>query len=73
MWDAAVRLALARARASGLASPFAHGSAGNTTGFGVATNGRRLAAAMLLPIHDRQLQTLLERAYPTEKETEDVA
>ena len=71
--DEAVRLALTRARASGLASPFAHGSAGRTTGFAVGTGGRRLAAAMLMPIHDDQLRTLLERAYPTEKETKDVA
>ena len=71
--DEAVRLALARARASGLVSPFAIGRAARTTGFGVGTNGRRLAAAMLLPIHDHHLRTLLKRAYPTEKETEDVA
>ena len=74
--DAAVHLALARARASGLASPFTHGSAGPTTGFGVGTDGRRLAAALLIPIHDHQLRTLLDRAYPTEKtekEKEDVA
>ena len=69
----AVRLALARARASGLASPFALGRAARTTGFGVGMDGRRLAAAMLLPIHDHQLQTLLNKAYPTDKETEDAA
>lgn len=71
--DEAVRLALDRARASGLASPFAHGSARRTTGFGAGMDGRRLAAAMLIPIHDRQLIALLDRAYPTEKENEDVA
>ena len=71
--DGAVRLALDRARASGIASPFAHANDAPTTGFGVGTDGRRLAAAMLIPIHDRQLQTLLDRAYPTDKETEDVA
>ena len=71
--DGAVRLALDRARASGIASPFAYGSDARASGFGVGTDGRRLAAAMLIPIHDRQLQTLLDRAYPTDKETEDVA
>ena len=71
--DEAVRQALDRARASGLASPFAHGSARRTTGFGAGMDGRRLAAAMLIPIHDHQLKALLDRAYPTEKENEDVA
>ena len=71
--DGAVRLALARARASGIASPFARGSDGRTTGFGAGTDGRRLAAAMLIPIRDHQLRTLLDRAYPMEKEIEDVA
>ena len=71
--DEAVRVALDRARASGLASPFAHGTARRTTGFGAGMDGRRLAAAMLIPIHDRQLIALLDRAYPTEKENEDVA
>ena len=71
--DWAVRAALARARASGIASPFAHGSDGRTTRFGAGTDGRRLAAAMLIAINDRQLQTLFDKAYPTDKETEDVA
>ena len=71
--DGAVRAALARARASGIASPFAHGSDGRTTRFGAGTDGRRLAAAMLIAINDRQLQTLFDKAYPTDKETEDVA
>ena len=71
--DWAVRSALSRARASGIPSPFAHGSDGRTTRFGAGTDGRRLAAAMLIAIHDRQLQTLFEKAYPTDKETEDVA
>ena len=71
--DGAVHLALDRARASGLTSPFAHGRTRSGTGFGAGVDGRRLAAAMLIPIHDHQLQTLLKKAYPTEKETEDVA
>ncbi len=69
----ALRLTFARARASGIASPFALGSVGRTSGFGVGTDGRRLAASMLIPIHEYELQKLLERAYPTEKESEDVA
>ena len=67
--DAAVALALNRARASGIASPFA--AAGGATGFGVGLDGRRLAAALLIPIHDHQLRALLDRAYPTEKENQD--
>ena len=70
--DGAVRSALARARASGVASPFAHGGGAHTTAFGAGMDGRRLAAALLIPIHDAQLRTLLERAYPTAKEEEDV-
>ena len=61
----AVRLALARARASGLACPFArHGIPQTIT-------GRRLAAALLIPLDKYGLQTLMERAYPA-KENEDV-
>ena len=70
--DQAVYLALARARDSGLPSPFAQHNAAPATGFGVGADGGRLAAAMLIPIHDHQIQALLERAYPTEKETQDV-
>ena len=69
--DGAVRLALTRARSSGMASPFARAGAGRPTGFGVGTDGRRLAAALLIPIHDHQLRALLDRAYPTEKENEE--
>ena len=68
--DAAVRLALARARASGLPAPFAaagsgsRGSAlkGGRMGAGVPAD--RLAAALLIPIADRGLSALIERAYP---------
>ena len=68
--DAAVRLALARARASGLPTPFdgarsgARQSAleGGRTGAGVRAD--RLAAALLIPIGDQALTALIERAYP---------
>ena len=70
--DEAVRSALARARASGIASPFGEAIAGGGTDFGVGIAGDRLAAALLIPIHDYALRTLLERAYPSEKENEDV-
>ena len=68
--DAAVRLAQGRARASGLPTPFdtAHpGSrrstlAGGRMGAGVAAD--RLAAALLIPVGDGGLTTLIERAWP---------
>ena len=34
--------------------------------------GRRLAAALLIPLDEYGLKTLMERAYPAEKENEDV-
>ncbi len=71
--DGAAGLALDRARASGIASPFAGAGSRRATGFGVGVDGRRLAAALLIPIHDNQLRALLDRAYPTEKENEDAA
>lgn len=73
--DGAVRSALGRALASGLASPFARRSSNSatTTAFGAGVVGPRLAAALLIPIRDDQLRTLLDRAYPTSKEDEDVA
>ena len=68
--DGAVRLALARARASGLPTPFdavrsgAREPAleGGRMGAGVRTD--RLAAALLIPIGDQALTALVERAYP---------
>lgn len=67
--DGAVRLALARARASGLPSPFGAGGAsagisdqGGRMGAGVSAD--RLAAALLIPIGDQALTTLIGRAYP---------
>ena len=68
--DAAVRLALACARASGLPAPFAEGrtvsrgsaSEGGRMGAGVPVD--RLAAALLIPIGEHGLSALIERAYP---------
>ena len=63
----AVRAALGRARASGLVSPFdqALSKAGAATSrFGAGIRPSRLAAALLIPIGDMALKTLLERAYP---------
>ena len=68
--DLAVRTALARARASGLSTPFdaMRSSSGRTVvegsriGVGVAAD--RLAAALLIPIGKMTLTALLWRAYP---------
>ena len=65
--EEAVSLALARARASGIACPFASPGMPQKTEI-----GRRLAAALLIPLDEYGLQTLMERAYPIEKENEDV-
>ncbi|MDE2906101.1 MAG: type I-U CRISPR-associated protein Csx17, partial [Acidobacteriota bacterium] len=68
--DAAVRLALSRARASGLPAPFAaalSGARGSTFEhgrMGAGVSADRLAAALLIPIGDRGLSALIERAYP---------
>ena len=68
--DAAVRLALARARASGLPAPFvdarsvSRGSASEGGRIGAGVPADRLAAALLIPIGERGLLALLERAYP---------
>ena len=68
--DAAVRLALARARASGLPAPFAAARPGSRASaldggrMGAGVPADRLAAALLIPVGDRALFALLERAYP---------
>ncbi len=64
--DEAVRIALIRARASGLASPFdpsnSHGRAASRLGAGVRAD--RLAASLLIPIGERDLKVLLARVWP---------
>ena len=68
--DATVQLAMARARASGLPALYgaAHsGSRGSTFDggrMGASVKSDRLAAALLIPISDLALETLVERAYP---------
>ena len=77
--DAAVRLALARARASGLPAPFADAHEGvkrstlegGRMGAGVPAD--RLAAALLIPIGDRGVAALIERAYPSAPADDDNA
>ena len=75
--DAAVRLALARTRASGLPSPFGAGrshSRGSTLEggrMGAGVSADRLAAALLIPISDRGLSVLIERAYPAAPTNDD--
>ena len=60
----AVHMALARTRASGIGSPFAakHLSRGNSL-FGAGVNGRLLAASLLIPLRERDLKHVMERAY----------
>ena len=68
--DAAVRLALARARASGLPTPFddarsaSRKSTIEASRMGAGVPADRLAAALLIPIGDWALAALIERAYP---------
>lgn len=69
--DAAVRAALARARASGLASPFDPARMGGTkTRFGAGLEGDRLAAALLIPISPITLKKLIETAYEEPRDDE---
>ena len=63
----AVRSALARMRASGIASPFDSAMIAHA-----GTTGDRLTAALLIPLDPYGLKTLMERAYPQKKEFEDV-
>ena len=68
--DAVVRAALARARASGLPSPFESGRAGGRrpgaeiSRIGAGLRADRLAAALLIPIDDHALKILVGRAFP---------
>lgn len=68
--DQAVHAAFSRTRSSGLPSPYdpiqSGGSASGLRGsrIGVGVEPDRLAAALLIPISDRGLASLLRRAYP---------
>ena len=59
--DVAVQIALARARASGLPSPFGS-RGGNCVGAGLRAD--RLAASLLIPIDENALKVIIERAFP---------
>ena len=62
-----VRLALARARASGLPTPFDSARTGTREPvgrMGAGVPADRLAASLLIPIGDLALTALVERAYP---------
>ena len=68
--DAVVRIALARARGSGIPSPFDSARSGGRPGtaersrYGAGIPSDRLAAALLIPIADQSLKFLASRAYP---------
>ena len=68
--DSAVRLALARARASGLPTQFdgTHPASGRSSGgggrMGAGVAADRLGAALLIPVFDQALIALIKRAYP---------
>ena len=68
--DAAVHTALARARGSGIPSPFDPARSGGRPGaaecsrHGAGVPADRLAAALLIPIGDPSLKILVSRAYP---------
>lgn len=71
--DDAVRAALGRARGSGLASPIDRAlttARGGTSRFGAGLQPDRLAAALLIPIGDMALKSLLERAFPQPEDPE---
>ena len=74
--DTAVRLALARARASGLPTPFdgragARNSTDEARCMGAGVPADRLAAALLIPTGDRDSAALIERAYPDPRDDDD--
>lgn len=68
--NTAVHMALARARASGLPSPFdlaqtpSHGTREGRNLIGAGISADRIAAALLIPIGTKTLTRLIERAYP---------
>ena len=68
--DAAVDLALARARGSGMPSPFDAASSGGRSGkglgrrFGAGLSASRLLASLLVPVDAHVVKTLVDMAYP---------
>lgn len=63
--DEVVRVALARARGSGLTSPFDSSTLRRAAASRIGTGVRadRLAASLLIPVGDRLLKSLINRAY----------
>lgn len=62
--DDAVHVTLARTRASGIGSPFsAKQISRETSCFGPGISGRLLAASLLIPLRERDLKHVMERAY----------
>ena len=67
--DAAVQVAFARARGSGVPSPFDPARTGARPGvaershYGAGVAADRLAASLLIPVDERDLKTLAKRAY----------
>ena len=79
MTDVVVRAALARARSSGMPSPFEFARSGGRRRevragrFGAGLSAARLAAALLIPVGGSVVKSLVDRAYPgvlTETNTE---
>jgi CRISPR-associated protein Csx17 len=66
--DDAVQLGMARARSSGLPTPFMRARVSNASNY-----GRRLLAALTIPVRIRVLRSCLDQAYPPEKDKEDAA
>lgn len=64
----AVRAAMARARSSGLSTPFKSRLAAPAARLESNLAADRLAAALLIPIHHRALTALVRRAYPSLEE-----
>jgi hypothetical protein len=72
--EEAVRLGQERARSSGLPTPFLpRRRAGALRRLPNPRLGRRLLAALIIPVRDSVLHTCLEQSYPPDKETDDAA
>ena len=71
--DNAVRMAFARARASGIDSPFNRGlSRMGTSRFVAGVSGNLLAASMMIPLRKRDLNYIAGRAYNIENEAQNM-
>ncbi len=71
--DKAVRMALARTRASGIESPFvAEQASRRISRFGTGINGQLLAASLLIPLRTWDLKYVMERAYTIKQEAKNI-